>query len=82
MIGAAVAAGRADIKRIESRSADMLVLKDSFYDMNTWDPDGRPEPTRREWRRNIHAALEGMVDEALVRAGEILEGEGVLLHED
>src|SRR3546814_2932995 len=44
-------AERVKRNRIEARSADMIVLADSFYDMNTWDLDGRPESTRREWRR-------------------------------
>lgn len=78
IVKAAVAAGRAGVKRVESRSADMIVLKDSFYDMNTWDMDGRPESTRREWRRNIHKGLEGLVNEALAHAEEILESEGLM----
>lgn len=79
MIASAVAAERAAKKRIESRAASMIVLPKSFYDMNTWDMDGRPESTRREWRRNIHAALNTLVDEALCAAGEIFDFEGLVI---
>lgn len=78
VIKAALAADQVRRKRIESRSADMIVLPDSFYDMNTWDPDGRPEPTRREWRRNIHKVLDEMASEALEEVGKILMAEGVM----
>ena len=61
------------------RSTDMIVLPKPFYDMNSWDLDGRPESTRREWRRNIHGVLDEMVSEAVAAAAEILEREGVLL---
>lgn len=81
LVKAAVMAGKAGVKRDESRSADMIVLKDSFYDMNTWDMDGRPESTRREWRRNIHKSLEDMVSEALEQAGDILDAEGLMISE-
>lgn len=81
MVKAAVAAGKANTKKCEARSADMIVLKDSFYDMNTWDLDARPERTRREWRQNINAALDKLVSEALIDAGQILRDEGVLLDE-
>ncbi|SEB79401.1 hypothetical protein SAMN05216178_2281 [Pseudomonas saponiphila] len=79
MVKAAVAAGRAKAKKDESRSADMIVLKDSFYDMNTWDNDGTPERTRREWRQKIFAALDALIDESLVEAGHIIRDEGLLL---
>jgi len=79
MVSASLAAGRASNKKAESRSADMIVLPKSFYDMNTWDLDARPESTRREWRRNIHAALDALVDEALCHAGEILDIEGLII---
>lgn len=61
------------------RSTDMIVLPKNFYDMNGWDADGRPESTRREWRRNIGKVLDEMVDEALGEAGAILLSEGILL---
>ncbi|WP_244294833.1 hypothetical protein [Pseudomonas helmanticensis] len=50
VVKAALAAGQAKAKKDESRSADMIVLKDSFYDMNTRDNDGTPESTHRRWR--------------------------------
>ncbi|PRW05735.1 hypothetical protein CSB88_6307 [Pseudomonas aeruginosa] len=61
-----------------ARSSGMIVLPDEFYDMNTWDLDGTPESTRREWRRKIHRVLDEMVDEALVAAEQILNAEGLL----
>lgn len=60
------------------RSADMIILPADFYDMNSWDLDGRPESTRREWRRNIGKVLDEMVNEALAAAEQVLLGEGVL----
>ncbi|TBW02803.1 hypothetical protein E0E52_17100 [Azotobacter chroococcum] len=78
VIKAALAADKVRRKRIESRSSDMFVLPDSFYDMNTWDLNGRPEPTRREWRRNIHKVLDEMASEALDEAKKILMAEGVM----
>lgn len=81
LVAASVAAGRANNKKAVSRSADMIVLPKSFYDMNTWDVDARPESTRREWRRNINAVLDALVDEALCHAGEILDIEGLVVAE-
>lgn len=82
MIASAVAAERSAKKRIESRSASMIVLPKSFYDMNTWDTEGRPESTRREWRRNIYGTLNKLVDEALCLAGEIFDIEGLIISAD
>lgn len=79
MVKAAVAAGQAKAKKDECRSADMIVLKDSFYDMNTWDNDGTPESTRRRWRQDIGKAADDLVNEALAHAADILEGEGLLI---
>ncbi|MBK5512310.1 hypothetical protein [Pseudomonas sp. TH15] len=79
MVKAAVAAGQAKAKKDETRSADMIVLKDSFYDMNTWDNDGTPESTRRRWRQDIGKAADNLVNEALAHAADILEGEGLLI---
>ncbi|WP_349569418.1 hypothetical protein [Azotobacter salinestris] len=81
IIKAALAADQVRRKRIESRSADMIVLPDSFYDMSTWDPDAHSERTRREWRQKIHAVLDEMVSEALKEAEAILHEEGLLLSE-
>lgn len=82
MIASAVAAERSAKKRTESRSASTIVLPKSFYDMNTWDTEGRPESTRREWRRNIYSALNTLVDEALCMAGEIFDIEGLIISAD
>lgn len=79
VIKAALAAGQAKAKKDESRSADMIVLKDSFYDMNTWDNDGTPESTRRRWRQDVGKAADDLVNAALAHAGEILEAEGLLI---
>ena len=79
MVKAAVAAGKAKAKKDEGRSADMIVLKDSFYDMNTWDSEGTPESTRRRWRQSINQAADDIVNEALAHAGDILEAEGLLI---
>ncbi len=79
MVNAAVSAGQAKARKDESRSADMIVLKDSFYDMNTWDNDGTPESTRRRWRQDIGRAADDLVNEALAHAADILEAEGLLI---
>lgn len=79
VVKAALAAGKSKARKDESRSADMIVLKDSFYDMNTWDNDGTPESTRRRWRQDIGKAADDLVNEALAHVAEILEGEGLLI---
>ena len=79
MFASALAAQRTAKRRIEARAALMIVLPHSFYDMNTWDLDGRPESTRREWRRNIHAVLDTLVNEALCVVGEIFDFEGLVI---
>ncbi|APC14571.1 hypothetical protein BLL42_02030 [Pseudomonas frederiksbergensis] len=79
MVKAALTAGQAKVKRDESRSSGMIVLKDSFYDMNTWDNDGTPESTRRRWRQSIQKAADGLVNEALAHAEDILGMEGLLI---
>ncbi|RBB97527.1 hypothetical protein C3E97_027820 [Pseudomonas sp. MWU12-2115] len=81
VVKAALAAGQAKARGDESRSADMIVLKDSFYDMNTWDNDGTPESTRRRWRQDIGKAADVLVDEALAHAADILEVEGLLIEQ-
>lgn len=81
VVKAALAAGQAKVKRDSSRSADMIVLKDSFYDMNTWDSDGTPESTRRRWRQDIGKAADDLVNEALAHAADILGGEGLLIEQ-
>lgn len=70
-----LAAGHAKAKKDESRSANMIVLKDSFYGMNTWDNDGIPESTRRRWRQSTQQAADDLVNEPLAHVGDILEAE-------
>lgn len=59
----------------------MIVLADSFYDMNTWDLDAAPESTRRRWRADINEKLDGMVSDALTEVRAILQAEGLLMQE-
>ncbi|POG14165.1 hypothetical protein BGP82_06985 [Pseudomonas putida] len=80
-VNAAVAAGKAAKKRIEALEEDVIILPDSFYDMNTWDLDATPESTRRRWRLDINEKLDGMVDDALAEVRVILEAEGLLMKE-
>lgn len=80
-VNAAVAAGQAAKKRIEAVEEDVIILPDSFYDMNTWDLDATPEPTRRRWRQGINEKLDGMIDDALAEVRVILEAEGLLIKE-
>lgn len=80
-VNAAVAAGQAAKKRIEALEEDVIILPDSFYDMNTWDLDATPEPTRRRWRQSINEKLDGMIDDALAEVRVILEAEGLLMKE-
>lgn len=80
-VNAAVAAGQAAKKRIEALEEDLIILPDSFYDMNTWDLDATPEPTRRRWRQGINEKLDGMIDDALAEVRVILEAEGLLMKE-
>lgn len=61
------------------RSTDMIILPSEFYSMNNWESEGRPESTRREWRRNIQKVLDDMVKEAVREAEQILMAEGVLI---
>lgn len=79
VIRAAVAAGASEKKRVEAMEEDVIILPDSFYDMNTWDLDAAPESTRRRWRADINEKLNGMVDEALEKVRMILEVEGLLM---
>lgn len=61
------------------RSSGVITLPAGWYDMNNWDPDARPEQTRRRWRGAIRKAMESLVDDALVEAQELLSAEGVLI---
>ncbi|UVL59843.1 hypothetical protein LOY54_17545 [Pseudomonas sp. B21-032] len=61
------------------RSSDMIVLPVEFYDINRWDPEARPERTRRRWKKGIEDLLEEMVTEALEAAAVILDYEGLAM---
>ena len=66
------------LKGVEGkRSSDMIVLPAEFYDINRWDPEARPERTRRRWKKGVEDVLEAMVGEALEAAGAILDYEGL-----
>jgi hypothetical protein len=61
------------------RSTDMIVLPTEFYDMNTWDPAGSPERTRRNWRTGIHKRLEALEEAAVIHATEIFDAEQIFV---
>lgn len=63
------------------RSTDMIVLPQEFYDVNRWDPEARPERTRRRWRKSIEDTLEAIVTEALTEAGKLLELEELAMND-
>lgn len=63
------------------RSTDLIVLPQEFYDMDTWDPEGKPESTRRRWRAGIRKELEALTREALATVHGILLAEGLLIDE-
>jgi len=71
-----------ELRGVEGRrSTDMIVLPKAFYCMNSWDPEARPEPTRRRWRNELKQRCEALVTVALRRAEAVLEEEGVLISE-
>ncbi|MBC8877897.1 hypothetical protein [Pseudomonas cerasi] len=61
------------------RSTDMIVLPAKFYDMNTWDTEGKPESTRRRWRTGIAKRLESLEEAAVIRATEIFDREQIFI---
>lgn len=81
LVNAAIAAGHAERKKVEAIAEDLIILPDSFYDMNTWDLDATPESTRRRWRLEIKEKLDGMIDDALAEVRMILGAEGLLNRE-
>ena len=78
MMSAAASADKVARRAADSGGADMIILPDSFYDMNGWDLDAHPESTRRRWRSGINKTLDEMVTEAFQHAELILRAEGVL----
>lgn len=61
------------------RSTDMIVLPAEFYDMNTWDLDGKPESTRRRWKTGIAKCLERLEEAAVVSATELFDMEEIFV---
>jgi hypothetical protein len=61
------------------RSTDMIVLAAEFYDMNTWDLEGKPESTRRRWKTGIARCLERLEEQAVVHATEIFDREEIFI---
>lgn len=57
------------------------VLPASWYLLDNWDEDGRPQKTLERWRRDIRRDLERQVDLALVEVHEILAHEGLIVGE-
>ncbi|WP_327440260.1 hypothetical protein [Pseudomonas donghuensis] len=79
LVNAALAAGQAERAKAEALAEDLIILPDSFYDMNTWDVDAAPESTRYRWRDGIKEKLNGMITDALGEVRAILEAEGLLM---
>ncbi|MBA1200474.1 hypothetical protein G7009_01480 [Pseudomonas capeferrum] len=61
------------------RSTDMIVLRAEFYDMNTWDTEGKPESTRRRWKTGIVKLMEKLEEEAVIHATEIFDREQIFI---
>jgi hypothetical protein len=61
------------------RSTDMIVLPAEFYDMNTWDVEGKPESTRRRWKTGIARCLERLEEAAVVHATELFDMEEIFV---
>ncbi|AMA46256.1 hypothetical protein [Pseudomonas alabamensis] len=78
LVNAAIAAGHAERKKVEAIAEDLIILPDSFYDMNTWDLEANSEPTRYRWRAGIKEKLDGMINDALTEVRAILHAEGLL----
>ncbi|MFJ3154949.1 hypothetical protein ACIPIX_12470 [Pseudomonas protegens] len=81
VVNVVIAAGKAAKKRIEALEENVIILPDSFYDMNTWDLDATPESTRRRWRQDINEKLDDMIGDALEEVRVIMEAEGLLMKE-
>ena len=69
------------LKGVQSckRSTDMIVLPAEFYDMNTWDTEGKPESTRRRWKTGIAKRLESLEEAAVIHATEIFDREQIFI---
>ncbi|AYN94410.1 hypothetical protein EAW52_10790 [Pseudomonas sp. LTJR-52] len=56
-------------------------VKESFYQLHTWDTDGTPESTLRRWRGQTNRWLENTLTEAYKRAGLLLDDAGMIFKE-
>ena len=65
--------------QVGKRSTDMIVLPAEFYDMNSWDTEGKPESTRRRWKTGIAKRLESLEEAAVVHATEIFDREQIFI---
>jgi hypothetical protein len=65
--------------QVGKRSTDMIVLAAEFYDMNTWDTEGKPESTRRRWKTGIAKRLESLEEAAVIHATEIFDREQIFI---
>ena len=65
--------------QVSKRSTDMIVLPAEFYDMNTWDIEGKPESTRRRWKTGIVKRLESLEEDAVIHATEIFDREEIFI---
>ena len=72
-------AGQARREQYVKRSTDMIVLPAEFYDMNTWDPEAKPESTRRRWKTGIVNRLESLEEAAVISATEIFDREEIFI---
>ncbi|MBE8590834.1 hypothetical protein IQK56_07760 [Pseudomonas sp. MAFF 301449] len=65
--------------QVGKRSTDMIVLPPEFYDMNSWDVEGKPESTRRRWKTGIAKRLESLEEAAVIHATEIFDREQIFI---
>lgn len=65
--------------QVGKRSTDMIVLPPEFYDMNSWDMEGKPESTRRRWKTGIAKRLESLEESAVIHATEIFDREQIFI---
>lgn len=65
--------------QVGKRSTDMIVLPAEFYDMNSWDVEGKPESTRRRWKTGIAKRLESLEEAAVIHSTEIFDREQIFI---
>lgn len=54
-------------------------LPAAFYNLSTWDEDGKPESTLRRWRIGVNGWLNRHIDDAHKSIETLLEDEGLLI---